>query len=555
MATADEVAAARKLLQEREVAEAAARKTFELLNEQLRVAQAQLDEARLTGDEAIREFRSLRTRISAQTEQALKALSVAGIAAAEAQRQFNIVSQTAPAPAPDPVSSGSVVNNNQTARTEGAVTQNPGGNTVEPLVSAQEPIAINRGLGSIEEPIEDSGLDAPVKTLAQTQATLIDEADSLIAGRVNRGLVEDADSLLARTGGGATTLALSPGVGDGRADNPPPSSNATQRIVNSTFGKATGQRIITQPNILDQYASYTYQISWYLLTATQYNRLIELPRRSISGWTLLMQSGGAPVGNNTTVPSVNNAVRSPKFPVDYYLDDLEIVTLVPGGGSEMANSATNLKFKVTEPNGITLVQNLFRANQELNRPANLDIDASQELDATGSLSEQTAPTNYLNAHYCLAIRFYGYDSEGNLSAPIVGRYNRQGSQQGSTDPQAVVEKIIPFLINELKFTVTKSQIEYRIEGKPVAQQKAFGQSRGTIPKPVQLSGTTVRDVLIGNAPAAELPVLAGERTPQASPAQTGPMAPEIQTNTGAGINDNGNFDGRFGNNGTFNGAP
>ena len=433
--------------------------------------------------------------------------------------------------------------NPQTARTQGAVAQNPGGNTVETLVSVQEPVAINRGLGSIEEPIEDSGLDAPVKTLAQTQATLIDEADSLIAGRVNRGLVEDADSLLVRTGGGATTLALTPGVGDGRADNPPPSTNATQRIVNSTFGKSNGQRIITQPNILDQYASYTYQISWYLLTATQYNRLIELPRRSISGWTLLMQSGGAPIGNNTTVPSVNNAVRSPKFPVDYYLDDLEIVTLVPGGGTEMANSATNLKFKVTEPNGITLVQNLFRANQELNRPANLDINASQELDATGSLSEQTAPTNYLTAHYCLAIRFYGYDSAGNLSAPIIGRYNRQGSQQNSTDPQAVVEKIIPFLINELKFTVTKSQIEYRIEGKPVAQQKAFGQSRGTIPKPVQLSGTTVRDVLIGNAPAAELPVLAGERTPQASPAQTGPLAAEILTNSGAGVNENDNFDG------------
>jgi|694.fasta_scaffold57305_3 hypothetical protein len=436
--------------------------------------------------------------------------------------------------------------NPQTARTQGAVAQNPGGNTVEPLVSVQEPIAINRGLGSIEEPIEDSGLDAPVKTLAQTQATLIDEADSLIAGRVNRGLVEDADSLLVRTGGGATTLALSPGVGDGRADNPPPSSNATQRIVNSTFGKATGQRIITQPNVLDQYASYTYQISWYLLTTTQYNRLIKQPRRSISGWTLLMQSGGAPIGNNTTVPSVNNAVRSSKFPVDYYLDDLEIETKLPGGGTGMANSETEIKFKVTEPNGITLVQNLFRANQELNRPTNLDINASQELDTTGTLAEQTTPTptNYLKAHYCLAIRFYGYDSAGNLSAPIIGRYNRQGSgQQNSTDPQAVVEKIIPFLLTELKFTVTKSQVEYRITGAPVNQHTAFSQSRGTIPKAVQLSGTTVKDVLIGNAPAAELPVLAGERTPQASPAQTGPLAAEILTNTGAGVDALGNFTG------------
>ena len=475
------------------------------------------------------------------TPEAAAALrSLAGSAPAIGQQLKNEIS-----PPSVPTSAGSIVANNQLARTDGATAQNPTSPVTEPLVSVQEPIAINRGLGSIEEPIEDSGLDAPVKTLAQTQATLIDEADSLIAGRVNRGLVEDADSLLVRTGGGATTLALSPGVGDGRADNPPPSTNATQRIVNSTFGKSTGQRIITQPNILDQYASYTYQISWYLLTATQYNRLITSPRRSISGWTLLMQSGGAPVGNNATVPSINNAVRSPFFPLDYYLDDLEIDTKIPGGGTEMANSATNLKFKVTEPNGITLVQNLFRANQALNRPTNLDINASQELDVTGSLADQaevTAPTNYLNAHYCLAIRFYGYDSEGNLSAPIIGRYNRQGQQQNSTDPQAVIEKIIPFLINELKFTVTKSQIEYRIEAKPIAQQIAFGQSRGTIPKAVQLSGTTVKDVLIGNAPAAELPVLAGERTPQASPAQTGPLAAEILTNSDAGVNENGNFE-------------
>jgi hypothetical protein len=56
----------------------------------------------------------------------------------------------------------------------------------------------------------------------------------------------------------------------------------------------------------------------------------------------------------------------------------------------------------------------------------------------------------------------------------------------------------------------------------------------------------VKDVLIGNAPAAELPVLAGERTPQAAPAQTGPLAAEILTNTGAGVNENGNFDGSSG---------
>ena len=43
------------------------------------------------------------------------------------------------------------------------------------------------------------------------------------------------------------------------------------------------------------------------------------------------------------------------------MDDLEIESKIVGGGTRMANSAVDIRFKVVEPNGITLIQNLFNA--------------------------------------------------------------------------------------------------------------------------------------------------------------------------------------------------
>ena len=89
----------------------------------------------------------------------------------------------------------------------------------------------------------------------------------------------------------------------------------------------------------------------------------------------------------------------------------------------------------------------------------------------------------------------------------------------ATDPRAVVEKIYPIFINEITFRTAKSQIEYQITAAPVGQQMAIGQNRGTIPFNFQLAGTTVKDVLNGNAPQT-LSTLPGERAPQAEPSDS-----------------------------------
>jgi hypothetical protein len=175
----------------------------------------------------------------------------------------------------------------------------------------------------------------------------------------------------------------------GADDNPGPNTASTQQAL-AVFSTSTNELIVTQPNQLDQYASYTYGISWYVLSPQQYNATVSSQRANLAGWQLLMQSAGAPIKG-----------RSPAFPLDYYMDDLEIDSNVMGG-QNMANSATRIKFRVVEPNGITLIENLFRAVQSVY------ANAQQPNANTGGAAKQpttTKTTNYLNAQYCLVYNF------------------------------------------------------------------------------------------------------------------------------------------------------
>ena len=59
----------------------------------------------------------------------------------------------------------------------------------------------------------------------------------------------------------------------------------TQQVLTQTFNGI----IRTQQNQLDQYASYTYALSWYLLTPQQYTDF-QAGVKNSSQWSLLMHS-------------------------------------------------------------------------------------------------------------------------------------------------------------------------------------------------------------------------------------------------------------------------
>ena len=309
------------------------------------------------------------------------------------------------------------------------------------------------------------------------------------------------------------------GVGAGNDDTVQPTTNATQNRLSELYG-GPNAAIIPQDNVLDQYASYTYSLSWYLMDPKTYSNLILLPNRNLTGYYLLAQSGGAPVQNavatNGAAATAAGFVqapgelgrgtvgvgRNPFFPLDYYLDNFEFDTTYPAGpGSGGATTLSEIKFTVTEPNGISLLKNLY--------------SAVNDVYTNAGLVTSSTPVNHLAAQYCMIIRFYGYDSAGNLVQPIAQR-------SGVTDRSAVVEKFIPFTITGIDFKVANRLVEYTINAAPVPMVVNYSTIRGSIPQNFTFNGATVKDMLVGSITQPTASNAAGDQTRNSVPIQSSP---------------------------------
>jgi len=259
--------------------------------------------------------------------------------------------------------------------------------------------------------------------------------------------------------------------------------------LDELYGGATNA-IVAQDNVLDQYASYTYSLSWYLLDPETYKALTK-GKTNLSGYYLLVQSGGAPVAD-----------RSPFFPLDFYIDNFELTTIF-GSTPDAGGSAqlTELSFTVTEPNGITLLRNLLNAVTELYESKNI--------------ADPGTPINYAAAQYCMVIRFYGYDINGNLVQPIARK-------TGGTDNRAAVEKFVPFTISGIEFKVANKLVEYMVKGIAVPDITGFSTDRGSIPQNFQFQGSTVREILVGSVIQQTASQAAGDLTRNGVPIESSP---------------------------------
>jgi hypothetical protein len=325
----------------------------------------------------------------------------------------------------------------------------------------------------------DVGTNAETVTLANSQAIPAASGNSSSALKLEPVRANNASgqSVAVNTGGTA-------GVGAQREDaaKPPTPSNATTSRLEELYAGAQNA-IKSQDNILDQYASYTYSLSWYLLDHDTYNSLLSSEVKYIPSYNLLVQSGGIQIqtsgkpGESPQAQASANVGRNPFFPLDYYLDNFEFSQAVSASpGSRGSAQLSELKFTVTEPNGISLQPNLVRA-----------VNA---LYVDKGLVKPGTFVNYNNVQYCMVIRFYGYDEKGNLVMPI----NQRG---GQTDRQAAIEKYIPFSITNIEFKVSNKLVEYSISALPIAQLTAFSTDRGSIPQNFQFQGKSVKDILVG----------------------------------------------------------
>ena len=354
----------------------------------------------------------------------------------------------------------------------------------------------------------DRGTNASIRTFVQTQATSFADPRLLTnsTGGINSVTGEALNTAPPTSAGVGQNDDATGGAGtnvDQVAGNDAGSSygGATQEeydaITKAQQGTVTGalnsnsrRQITPRGNILDRFASYTYRASVYLMNPQEYAQLVRSNKKNINGYNLLFQSGGAPVGKggftgalnanandatggaNTINVNAADAGRNPAFSVDFFIDSITINNLIQGKSTGTAHTVSGLKFTVIEPMGITLIDRIYQAVQ----------DHAPKEEGTGKI-------NYSTAQYLMVLRWYGYDIDGNLikGGPTL------------SDPNAVVEKFIPFCINTINWSVGKSLVTYDFDCTPVGQIIGGGTRRGTVPYDIQLSSGTVAGVLGGSA--------------------------------------------------------
>lgn len=278
--------------------------------------------------------------------------------------------------------------------------------------------------------------------------------------------------------------------------------------------------ISPQPNVLDRYSSYTYQAAVYLLPERfggaegNLNQLNSRQKFTPNSYNLLFQSGGAPInaggvqagGAAAVNTGADDAIvggtgksqsgRNPFFSNDFYIDNIVIENSLFGKSTRAAHSAVTLKFTVTEPNGISL------------------LDCMYEAVKNAFFQNSTGPVNYTAAEFLMVIRFYGYDENGQIvSAAPAGIDGAPGNSA------AVVEKQIPFRIKQINWSIANRLVTYEFDCVPVGQLRGSYTPFGTVPSDVQLIGSTVEEMLAGDTGAAAVESTAGDPGASTTPAR------------------------------------
>ena len=410
------------------------------------------------------------------------------------------------------VSSGAVVANANLARDENASAQRPSESAQVVKIDGRIDPAGNPP-GTNAQPTTTTlnnpttGTNAPVKTTAQTQA-INNQSNRATATATGSG-GDGASAAVTDVG----TITITASRDDNTAVNP---SVVTNRLDTLFADKI----IFPSNNVLDNYASYTYALSWYLVDPVSFGRTIGNIQKGLNGYYLLAQSGGAGTQAGTGEPTLGigtgfdpeperltqGAQRSPYFSLDYYLDNLSINTAYGStGASGGPMKFLTLGFTVSEPNGLTLPKNLYQAVNNV---------------YSSAAGKKNLRVNYAAGLYCMVIRFYGYDEAGQLAMPI-------DNSPDSTDARAAVEKFIFFTLTKFDYSLGSRLVEYKIEGAALETAVGFSSDRGSIPFAQQFTGATVKDILVGQIQQQTAAQSAGDATRNDRPVTA---APSGQTN-------------------------
>jgi hypothetical protein len=143
-------------------------------------------------------------------------------------------------------------------------------------------------------------------------------------------------------------------------------------------------------NPLGDFASYTYQLSLYMVTPDAYQLFIESGRKNINALqnpggvdpntlgelginTGQINTGGAFIVAQSGGVNPTNNLRAPGMNLDYFIDDLSIKHSIAGKATESAINITSIKFSIIEQYGFSFNTQLLRAFETIKKIVKLKI--------------------------------------------------------------------------------------------------------------------------------------------------------------------------------------
>lgn len=264
---------------------------------------------------------------------------------------------------------------------------------------------------------------------------------------------------------------------------------STSNAGTTVSGKSGSQQKspTIRPNPLGYFSSYTYQLTLYMLTADAYNAFIESNKRNINDLVIKTNSGDGAIKNGGAYVvlqsgGINDKTtqRAPGFELDYYIDNLQIKSLMSPNANQSPTTSTKFSFQIIEPYGFSFLSNLKKAADEIGK-------YTSTLNA-GKLKDPG------RQFFVIGLRFQGYDKYGKL---FTGKEIVDGK---ILDPvgtgNGCFETFYPIILTKINFKIDGKAVVYSCEA--VSDNTNSNSIKmNTIPTQVTIEAETVEEALIG----------------------------------------------------------
>lgn len=203
------------------------------------------------------------------------------------------------------------------------------------------------------------------------------------------------------------------------------------------------------PNELEDYSSMNAILGLHILTQDEINKP-ELYRTTKPKWSIIQNGGGAKRTGKESRTRVEQAMGAS---VEFFMDNLNIQSIVMMGSRNRNSNATKIEFEVYEPYSMGL---FYQALLVAAKSAGFG--------------------HYIQAPFLLTIDFKGYDVDGNVMDVPYGR------------------RLLPIKLINSQFVTNEGGSTYKVEAIAWNEQ-ALHDSVTQIKTDVALRGRTIREML------------------------------------------------------------